>query len=86
MKPCLYISLALIASSALLGYMKYHDGAYVSWSLVMAPVWLPVALLGLFIAVLSLWESIYFALQKRRAYKALRDQEKERHKPFSVLD
>jgi hypothetical protein len=86
MKPCLYISLALIASSALLGYVKYHDDLTLSWSVVMAPVWLPVAVLGLFIAVLSLWESIYFALQKRRAYKALREQEKERHKIFSILD
>jgi hypothetical protein len=52
----------------------------------MAPVWLPVAVLGLFIAVLSLWESIYFALQKRRAYKALREQEQQKHKIYSVLD
>ena len=86
MKPCLYISLALIASSSLLGYVKYHDGVYVSWSLVMAPVWLPVAVLGLFIALVSLWESIYFALQRRRAYKAQKEKEKEQYKTFSILD
>lgn len=86
MKPCLYISLALIASSALLGYVKYNDDLTLSWSVVMAPVWLPVAVLGLFIALMSLWESIYFALQRRRNYKAIKEEEKEKYKNFSVLD
>jgi hypothetical protein len=86
MKPCLYISLALIASSALLGYVKYHDDLTLSWSVVMAPVWLPVAVLGLFIALVSLWESIYFSLQKRRAYKRKKQKEQEQYKTYSILD
>jgi hypothetical protein len=52
----------------------------------MVPVWLPVAVLGLFIAVLSLWKSIYFGLQKRRAYKQQRDKERAEYKSYSVLD
>lgn len=86
MKTILYISLALIASSGLLVWMKYHDDLTLSWSLVMAPVWLPIAVLGLFIALVSLWQSIYFGLQKRRAYKALIKKEREKYKSYSVMD
>jgi hypothetical protein len=84
--PLLYVAMALIASCGLLVAVKYQDDITLSWHLVMAPVWLPVAVMGLFIAIVSLLQSIQAFFQKRKAHRQIIEKEKEKYKTYSRLD
>lgn len=84
--PLLYVAIALIASCGLLMRVKYQDDITLSWHLVMAPVWLPVAVIGLCIAIVSLLQSIQAFFQKRKAHRQIIEKEKEKYKTYSRLD
>ena len=84
--PLLYAAIALIASCGLLMRVKYHDDITLSWHLVMSPLWLPIAVIGLFIAIVSLLQSIQAFFQKRKAHKQIIEKEKEKYKTYSRLD
>ena len=84
--PLLYVAIALIASCGLLMRVKYQDDITLAWHLVMSPLWLPIAVLGLFIAIVSLLQSIQFFFQKRKAHRQIIEKEKEKYKTYSRLD
>ena len=76
--PLLYVAIALIASCGLLMRVKYQDDITLSWHLVMSPLWLPIAVMGLFIAIVSLLQSIQFFFQKRKAHGQIIEKEKNK--------
>ena len=67
--PLLYVAIALVASCSLLAAVKYQDDITLPWHLVTAPLWLPIAFMGLFIAIVSLLQSIQAFLQKKKNHK-----------------
>ena len=67
--PLLYVAVALVASCSLLVAVKYQDDITLPWHIVTAPLWLPIAVLGLFIAIVSLLQSIQAFFQTRKDHK-----------------
>jgi hypothetical protein len=84
--PLLYVAIALVASCSLLAAVKYQDDITLPWHLVTAPLWLPVAVMGLCIAIVSMLQSIQAFFQKRKAHRQIIEKEKEKYKTYSRLD
>ena len=62
----LYVAIALVASCGLLVAVKHQD---LPWHIVTAPLWLPIAAIGLPIAIMFLLQSIQAFLQKKKNHK-----------------
>ena len=67
--PLLYVAIALVASCSLLAAVKYQDDIILPWHIVIVLLWIPMAAIGLLIAIVSLLQSIQAFLQKKKKHK-----------------